>query len=205
MLGAPSMALPLIVTSTLSATTNAFFYVASMIAGFAAMAPPVLTTALFAAGARQPHDLTRHTRFTLAVNLLIGPLAIGAVVVAGRQVLGLFGPSYVVAERSLVLLTVAVLPLTVKHHYVAICRVRGALGYAAVVMAVSAIVELGSAALGGRAGGMNGLSLGWLIALWAEAVYMAPRVLGVIAPARSAERGGGPTGLAPAPEGAGPA
>jgi len=65
-------------------------------------------------------------RATLKLSLVIGLLANVALLLGANLVLSLFGHVY--AEQagwSLRLLGLAVFPLIVKNHYVAICRIQG--------------------------------------------------------------------------------
>ena len=61
-LQAPSLALPLLVTIMLSATANAYFYTAWMIASVAFLPQTALAVTLFAIGAREPAALVSRAR-----------------------------------------------------------------------------------------------------------------------------------------------
>ncbi|MGH2367289.1 MAG: hypothetical protein ACRDI2_03740, partial [Chloroflexota bacterium] len=197
----PQLALPVVVTAVLSATMTAYFYVASMVAGLVYAIPVSLTAAIYAVGARAPSELAHRLRFSLKLSVLLSVLANGALLVIAEFVLSLFGHEY--AERgaaSLRILAIGVLPMIVKDHYVAICRVHGLVGRAAVLVATGGCIELILAAVGARWGGLTGLSLGWVAALALEAAMMAPTVYRAAAAAASASGGAGPMGDQERPE-----
>src|SRR5207248_1990230 len=116
-------------------------------------------------------------RFTLSLSLLCAALAIGAVWLLGDIILGLFGANYVAqASSSARLLILAVLPIVIKTHYVAILRIQRRVGTAAVVLAIGGLLELTAAAVGAIMAGLPGLTVAWLLALCLEGAYMTPTV-----------------------------
>jgi Na+-driven multidrug efflux pump len=169
--------LPILVTVLLTATVNASFYAAWMIANFVFVAPGALTMVLYAVGAADSSALARKTRFTLKLSLLAGGLACGVLLISAYQVLRLFGSVY--AEQagwSLRILALGVFPLIIKVHYVAICRVHGRVAGAALRMAAGGLLELVMAGIGAGLGGLPGLSVGWLAAVCVQAALTAPTV-----------------------------
>ena len=180
-LQAPGYTLPVIVTALLSASINASFYIAWMIATFAFIIPSHLTTVLYAVSASDPETLAHKARTTLRLGLGVGAVAcIGLIVVSGF-VLGFFGEHYAnEAAWCLRVLGIGVLPLVIKHHYVAIRRVRNEAGRAASIMVFGSLLEVTLAAIGASQGDLTGLAVGWLIAVSLEALYMVPEVYRVV-------------------------
>ncbi len=180
-LQAPAQLLPLLVTILLSAKVNAWFYIASMIANFVFSLSLSLTTVLHAANAAEVATLTQKTRLTVALAFL-SSFVIGAILVIGAgPILGFFGPSY--AENAawcLRILMFASLPLIIKNHYIAIYRIRDRIAQAIVPITVGSLLELGLAIYGVHLGQLVGLSLGWVIALLIEALFMVPTVATVL-------------------------
>lgn len=171
---ASSLALPVIVTAILPVIFSAYFYTAWMISNLILTVPAALTYTLYAIGSAQPHELARKTRMTLALSTLFGIAACGFVLEFGARMLALFGGSYAVyGVDPLHLMALAVFPVIVRHHYVAIQRVRGQLVWTALIAAVAGVPELVLAALGASLGGLPGMSLGWIIALYLETIPMA--------------------------------
>jgi len=181
----PGLVLPLLVTVLLSAEANAYFYLGSLFASFVYMIPVALSTTLYAVGAHQPEALTSRTRLTLAVSVAGGLCGSIFLVLAAQQLLGLFGRGYV-DDVNWVLRTLllGVLPAIVKTHYVALSQVNRRLNQAAVVAGVAAIGEVSAAAAGANVGGLPGLTIAYVVALWIEAIVLAPIVFRGLAPGR---------------------
>ncbi len=173
----PGFAMPIMATALLSPTANAYFYIASMVAGFVFAPPLALTTALYAVGARTPAALAQRLRLTLVLALVAGLAANLLLVSIGPVVLGFFGRDY--AEQSVGMLRIIALivfPIIIKDHYVAIHRISGRLSRAAALIAIGSMGELAGATFGTIVGGLPGLALGWLIASCLQAAVMCPVV-----------------------------
>jgi O-antigen/teichoic acid export membrane protein len=188
----PALSLPILVTVALSATDDAYFYVAWMLAGVAFLGSSALTLALYAVAVREPRHVARYTRVTLGLGLGCGLLAMLGVFTLADPLLGaFFGASY--AERTgpvLRLLIVAACPLVVIDHFVALCRIQGRPLVAARLVIPGAVVQLAVAALGARVGGLGELSLGWVLGVTVEAALMLPLVIRVVAPRSRRVQGG---------------
>src|SRR5215813_8790688 len=87
-LQAPTLALPVLVTILLSATTNAWFYVAWTIASFVFAVPIALTTVLYATVSGRPTVLAHKTRLTLGLASVACVGAACVLLLGTRQVLG---------------------------------------------------------------------------------------------------------------------
>jgi O-antigen/teichoic acid export membrane protein len=91
--------------------------------------------------------------------------------------LSLFGHIYAEqATWSLRILAFGAFPLIIKDHYIAVCRIQGRIMNALLLAAIGLFLETGTAALGGHIGGLTGLSLGWVIGVCVEALFMFPTV-----------------------------
>ncbi len=177
---APSLLLPLLVTVILSTSTNASFYVAWMIASFVFVIPASFANVLYAAGAAAPAALAIKMRFTMRSALVAGLLAAAAVALVAHPVLHLFGKAYAgTALGSLRILVLAVVPITVKDHYVTIARLHGRIARATVLIGTGGVLEVILATVGGHTLGLTGLSLGWVAAGYIEAIVLAPAVIRV--------------------------
>lgn len=179
-----SYLLPVVVTALLSATTNAYFYAAWTMAGFAFAGPMALAVALYAVGAHDAGALAQRMRFTLGLACL-GGLAANAVLLVGADLLlHLFGATYAEnASATLRIIGLGVFPIIIKDHYVTIRRIGGDLRGAAILVAVGGVLELAFAAGGAAIGGITGLAVGLLIGLCLEAALMAPAVYRAARPA----------------------
>lgn len=180
-LDAPSLLLPMLVTISLSATVNAWFYVSWSLSSVANTGSAALATTLYALGAAQPSALARKMRLTLSLALIVCLLANCVLLFAPVQVLSLFGHSYSEqASWSLRFLSLESFPFIIKNHYIALSRIRGQLTRTILITTVTGFLELGGATIGAHLGGLNGLSIGWLVAMSIEAVFMSPAVYSAV-------------------------
>jgi|GEM_PF-183914 len=172
-----NLALPLLVTAVLSASMNASFYIAWMIAGFVFVGPIALTTVLYAVGTGDSATLRQTLRFTLGLSAIIGVAANIVLLPTADLVLHIFGPLYAEqAALTLQLLGFGVFPLIIKDHYVALGRIHGRIGRTASWVALGGMLELLLAALGAHLAGLPGLTVGWLCALCIQALCMVSTV-----------------------------
>ncbi len=176
-LQAAQFAMPVIVTFLLTTEATASFYVAWLIASSFFVIPSALTQTLYAVSAADTSILAQKIRFTLRASFL-GMVIGGAVVILlAKFILAFFNPSYAItATGSLRVLTFAALPVVIRVHYVAIHQIKRQIKYAALTFLVAAIIELTFSTVGGILGGLIGLSTGWVLAIYIEAVWMAPAV-----------------------------
>lgn len=168
--------LPLLVTVLLSPELNASFYVAMLLANFIAIVGKSGTFTLYIVGARAPQELWRHLRLTLAIALGVSLLGTLALTFAGEPLLGAFGPTYAGAYPAVAILGLSCLPLAVKDHWIAIQRVRGTVGVAAILGVGLLVVELVASGVGAANGGLLGLAIARFAVLVLQAAFMAPLV-----------------------------
>jgi O-antigen/teichoic acid export membrane protein len=177
-LASPGWILPILVTVLISAEANATFFVAGLLAGLAFYIPDALTYSLFAVGARRPAELWRSVRLTMAASLAAAAGATVLMALIGPWLLGLYGESYrEQGSALLVVLTAAVVPITVRAHYVAVKRIQGEISRATAVAVAASVFEMVMAALGAVLGGLMGVALGFALAVSIEAVLLAPPVI----------------------------
>ncbi len=173
----PSYVLPILVTATLSAEVNARFYIAWLIAGFLYVIPAHFSVVLYAVGSENPLALTQKLRTTLRLSLALCTVGVLILLLGAPVILNLFGGSYGNASGDLRILALASLPMTIKIFYITIARIHQEIAKAAVMVALSGLLELLLAALGGHFGGLTGLCLGYLAALAIEVMWFTPRIL----------------------------
>ena len=172
----PRLILPIIVTSMLGPEQNAAFYAALLLVTFANIVPVHLTTALFSLARGDTEALAQESRHTLRLSVVVS-LASGVIfALASPLLLAVIGREYVFAASSMAVLGLTTLPLAIKSHYMAICRVWDRLNRCAVVITVGGVLELLLAAGGAAIGGLVGVSAGYLLALTIEAVLLWPTV-----------------------------
>jgi len=179
----PDKALPILVTAVLSVTANAGFYVASMLASFVYVGSSALTTVLYATMSADPSALVQRSRLTLGIGLLVCSVASIILFLGARPLLLLFGHAYAEqATWSLRLLGLAAFPLIIKNHYIALCRIEQRIAPTLLPLTICCALELIASATGAHVGGLVGLSLGWLLALLVEAVFMFRPVYMMVRP-----------------------
>ena len=174
----PSLLMPVLVTTLLSAKMNAWFYVSWMIVNVVFLIPNALTTVLHAMNAAQPATLAQKARSTIGLAFLASLGANFVLLLGTEQVLGVFGSDYAAnAAWSMRFLILAAFPLVIKVHYISICRIQDRVTQAMFSMIPGGVLELVAAAIGAYVGGLSGLSLGWTLAICCEALFMLPTVI----------------------------
>lgn len=170
--------LPVIVTAVLSREANAAFYVGLLLANFIALVGTSATFTLYVVGARSPEELWRQIRLTLGISLTAAVGGTILLTVLGEPLLTAFGPRYAAtAYPTVALLALSTLPLVVKDHWIALQRLRGGVGRAAIIGVGTLVVELVAGAVGAMLAGLEGLALARFAVLLVQAVVMAPPVL----------------------------
>lgn len=180
---APDLILPLIVVSLLSASANANFYIAWMIASFGFMVPVSLSSVLYAVGSGDSARLFERYRLSVGLSASLGVVANVALLVAGGPILGLFGASYEQqALTTLHILALGVFPETIKAHYLSIGRVERRIPATIPLVVGGTALELAGAVTGGLLGNLAWVAAGWLAATCVEALVMSRDVFRFLRP-----------------------
>jgi hypothetical protein len=109
--------------------------------------------------------------------------AYAVVLLSAPKILGLFGHTYAEqATWSLRILALGAFPLIIKNHYIAIHRIHGRVAHALIPIVTAGLLEVALPTLGARLGSLTGLSLGLILALCIEAVFMSPTVYKTVRP-----------------------
>jgi O-antigen/teichoic acid export membrane protein len=174
----PTKLIPVLVVVVVSPSSNAAYYVASMLASFLFMVPMHLSTVLFAIASAEPEKISEKLRFVLRMSLTIGipgGLILG---LSSHFVLSIFGSSYAsLATVPLWLLIVSYIPGIPNTVYIAVCRATGRVNQAAIFLSVAAVIQMAAIVVGGKLGGLYGLSYGMLAVAILEALVTTPPVL----------------------------
>ncbi len=177
---APRLILPVLVALILGPEANAAFTAAFLTVGFVNVIPGLLSTVLFALSPGDEGALRREVRKTMRICLVLALASAPFFIIFSGLILSAFGPDYVEATTLLALFGLTTYPTAIKAHYVAIARVRGLMTQAAFRTMVGSCLELGLAAAGAVLDGLNGLAVGYLIAVSIEAILLSPTVFGVL-------------------------
>jgi O-antigen/teichoic acid export membrane protein len=173
----PPKLIPVLVIVVVSPAANATFYAAWMLASFISMVPTSLSTVLFAIASATPELIAEKLRFVLRLSVIIGLPAMAALALCAHLVLGLFGARYAqLGTVPLLLLILTYIPGLPKSQYIAVCRATGRVSQAAALLTGAAGCELGAVVIGGRLGGLDGLTLAYLGVTVLEGIVTAPTV-----------------------------
>ncbi len=183
-LAASTAVIPALVTWLLTAQDNGVFTAVRLATLPAFLLPYALAFSAFAGtpgevdadrweGSAERERMRRVLRFAFGVALAL----VAGYLVTAPLVLRLFGHEYATGSTYYLRLMVLACPLLVfKDQYIAEVRVRRSLESVRWFVVVGAIAEIGGAWVGAVLGGLDGMLLGWLAALFAQAVYVAPRL-----------------------------
>lgn len=175
---APTLLMPLVVSACAGPAVNAAFYAGWMVLFVGSLVPASLTTVLFAVGAVDPTLQPQRLCFSFVLSLGFSVVMAGMLALFSDHILGLFNPTYPALAGSAVrLLGLGLLGGTVKQHYILVMRMRGSMMTAALWSGVGACLEIGLAAAAGVAGGVEWLTVGWLVAVTVEVAFLLPTVL----------------------------
>ncbi len=156
--------LPLLVTNTLGASANAYFYLAWVAAGSLQLLNINFAVSLTVEAAADEQQLSQFTRRVLlhSMRLLI-PAVLGLVLFA-PLLLALFGKAYAAESTTVLrLLVLAALPHNLIALWLGIARVRRQIRQIIFVQAVNGILLLGTSAALMSVYGINGVGLGVLV------------------------------------------
>jgi O-antigen/teichoic acid export membrane protein len=169
------LALPVLVVLRLGVTQNAYFYVTEMIGAAFFMVSPAVAQAVFAEGVRTHSDLRSLVAKALRVIAVLLAPPVVIVIVGGKFILGLFGPSYAAAGYELlVLLAISAVPDAVSNVAVVVCRVTGRLAYSTALNIGIMVMTLGGAWVLMPSLGINGVGVAWLGAQTIGAIASLP-------------------------------
>jgi O-antigen/teichoic acid export membrane protein len=161
---APQFLLQLLVAGALSAHDNGIFFTTWRLAGALFMVSVTIATSLFAEASHNPSELRRDV---IRAAKLIGAILVPSILilaVAGKPILGVLGPEYEEGYTLLLVLSIATLPDAVTNVYVAILRVQRRFRLAAFLTIGMGCLLLGLSVPLGRAMGVEGVGVAWLIA-----------------------------------------
>lgn len=174
----PGRIIPIVVTVVVGGRAGGVFYVTWMIASLLFMVPMHLGTVLFALASASPQLVAEKLRFVLRVSLMIGLPVMAALAIGAHFILGIYRPVYAqLGTVPLWLLVIGYIPQMPRAQFIAVSRATNRVGQAAGLICFFASCEIVSIYLGGRFGGLDGLSFAYLGCLIIEGLITAPTVL----------------------------
>jgi O-antigen/teichoic acid export membrane protein len=169
------LVLPVLVVIRLGVTQNAYFYITEMMGAAFFMVSPSVASAVFAEGVRARSDLRSLVAKSLRVIAVLLAPAVAVMIVGGKLILGLFGPSYAAAGYALlILLAISALPDAVSNVAVVICRVTQRLGYSTALNLSILVMTLVGAWILMPPMGITGVGVAWLGAQTVGAIASLP-------------------------------
>ena len=174
----PSRIIPIVVTVVVGGAGGGVFYVVWMISSLLFMVPVHLGTVLFALASASPELVAEKLRFVLRVSLMIGLPIMVVLAIGAHFMLGIYKPVY--AELGTVplwLLIIGYIPQMPRAQFIAVSRATNKVGQAAGLLCFFAACEVVSIIIGGKFGGLTGLSFAYLGVLVMEGLITAPTVL----------------------------
>jgi O-antigen/teichoic acid export membrane protein len=179
----PSRIIPIVVVVAVGSDKGAVFYVAWMISALLFMVPVHLGTVLFALASASPQVVAEKLRFVLRVSLLIGLPVMAVLAIGAHFMLGLYDSPknhFIYSHLGTVplwLLIIGYIPQMPRAQFIAVSRATNRVGQAAGLICFFACCEIGSIFIGGKLGGIDGLSFAYLGILCMEGLITAPTVL----------------------------
>lgn len=173
-LQAPGIIVPYLVLVLLSSAATAAFSALWMLVSTAAVIPAVLATVLFPVVRAGPTKSRHHFTLSLTVSLLFSLICAVFVFLYSETILELFNPAYrEIAGSSLRFLGFSLLGSTLKFHACTLARLSDAMRKASLPFALGGLLELGFLIVGAKLGGLEGLVIGWTIAVTIEGICVA--------------------------------
>lgn len=164
----PALILPVIITQTLSAQYNAYFYTIFMfVQGVLLTIPLAISQTFFVQTAdTDPASLRAKMTSLLSVTLVSMVPLIAASILFRTQILGLFGSEYVSnGSTLLVIMSFGALPAAFIRLYVSLQRIQGDFGRGLVATVGGLIAIVGGTFLFIPIFGLAGVGLGWTAGL----------------------------------------
>lgn len=175
----PPVIIPVMVAITISTAANAAFTAAILMVSIINIIPYHLSTVLFALAPGDEDALRREVPRTMRICLVVSLVAAPVYFLVSHLALSIFGSAYTVATTAMIILALTNYPQAIKHHYVAIARVRGRMGTVSFFTIIGGVLEVGLATIGGIQHGLTGVALGFLAGLLIETAFFAPTVFRV--------------------------
>jgi O-antigen/teichoic acid export membrane protein len=173
-LQAPLIIVPYLVLVLLSPATTAAFASVWMLVSTAAVVPAVLATVLFPVVRAGPKQFLHLFLVSLTASLLFSLACAVFILIYSQQILWIFNPAYPeIAGTSLRLLGFSLLGSTLKFHACALARLSDAMRKASFWFALGGLLELAFVVAGAKLGSLEGLVLGWTLAVSIEGACVA--------------------------------
>jgi O-antigen/teichoic acid export membrane protein len=179
----PPRIIPIVVVVSVGSDKGAVFYVTWMICALLFMVPVHLGTVLFALASASPQVVAEKLRFVLRVSLMIGLPVMAVLAISAHFMLGIYDSPknhFIYSHLGTVplwLLIIGYIPQMPRAQFIAVSRATNRVSQAAGLICFFACCEIASIFIGGKLGGLDGLSFAYLGVLIMEGLITAPTVL----------------------------
>ncbi|UCI10464.1 lipopolysaccharide biosynthesis protein [Mesorhizobium sp. B1-1-8] len=171
---APSVIMPYLVLVLLSPSINAAFVSLWMLVSMASLMPAAMTTVLFPVIRASPKQFRHNIIVSLTTSLLFSLVCASLVLAFSQEILAVFNRAYIdIAGSSLRFLGFSLLGSTLKFHACTLARLGDRMRKASPWFALGGLLELCFVVMGARLDGLQGVVLGWTLAVSIEGVCAA--------------------------------
>ncbi|TIU86713.1 MAG: hypothetical protein E5W03_08610 [Mesorhizobium sp.] len=171
---APAVIMPYLVLVLLSPTINAAFVSLWMLVSMASLIPAAMATALFPVVRASPKQSRHDTLLSVTASLLFSLVCAVFIFTYSQTILAVFNPAYPeIAGSSLRFLGFSLLGSTLKFHACTLARLGDRMRKASRWFALGGLLELCLVIAGAKHGGLQGLVLGWTLAVSIEGACAA--------------------------------
>lgn len=187
---APILVLPLIVLNLLGTESNAYFYVAWMIAALLLAIPLATSHSLFAEGVYSESEIKENVKRSIKFTFLLLVPAVVVLIIAAKWLLLAFGESYSANALTLLwLLSLSNLPRGINHIYTSLLRMQDRLKELIIIQGSVAVAVLSLSFLVIPAYGIIGVGYVWLGVWVVVSVVLAFRLAALIRQFRGTREG----------------
>ncbi|MFH1003817.1 MAG: polysaccharide biosynthesis C-terminal domain-containing protein, partial [Chloroflexota bacterium] len=170
---APTLLLPVVVLNLLGPESNAYFFIAWMMANVLSAIASAISNALFAEGVHFEDRLGEDVRKTLKFTFMVLVPLVVVLIAGGKWLLLIFGPGYSTTGLGLLqVVALSSLPIGVNYIYTGVLRVRGRLREMTIIWGFIAVATLVVSYLVAPVTGIIGIGYAWLGVHGSVAIYV---------------------------------
>jgi len=165
--------MPYLVAVVISPASNAEFTMIWLVVQTAALVPSVLATVLFPVLRSEPAKYRNSMRLSLTASLLFAGVFGAFIFFFSHELLRLFSPEYArIGGDDLRLIGFSLLGSVVKYHVTAAFRLSNRMRQLSFWACLAGLIELTAVFIGGKLGGLWGLSTTWSLVMLVEGMAM---------------------------------
>jgi len=139
----PAFVFPLLITSVLGATDNAYFYIAWALSAIFIIIPGSISNSFLTESFYYPEKMDQNLAKSVKFILILLTLSVSCTILFGKYILSIFGAQY--AEHCymlLVLLSIASVPFSINWIFISINRVSNNMGLVIGIFGSIAVISI---------------------------------------------------------------